>query len=269
MMPLKKWIFLSVVGFLLFGWWAYLQQFSIAELSFQSPRWILGADFFGRDELGRPIGFKLAHATLNSLLIASASLGLSFLIGALLGAHALWPKRWRVFVHGLAAAVTLLPSFLTVLLFKIGLESAFGSLLSLNILCLVLAMAFEGWVPFTYFIESEIEYVLNQEYVKASVALGASRFFLLKTHIFPVLRQTAFRFSKLQLSHFVLAESFLSFLGLGIRPPYFTLGGMLALGFENIVDAPHLFYLPGLVLIALNFYWLHEKNSVVEGPKGI
>lgn len=256
-----------VVGILLFtGWWLYSREMTHIEWSYRSPQLFSLSMMLGADELGRPFLFKIAHAVVNTCAFSLFSLLCSSILGLVLGLNPMvYRKRLQPAVHFVSSLFVIIPSFLSILLLKVLIERAFGTSMPWAPAVIILAMSLEGWVPLAYFVESEVEYSMSQEYYKSSEALGARPFFLFLHHIWPDFKSRYLRYASLHFPHFILAESFLSFFGLGIKPPYYSVGSLLSIGYESLADAPHLFWGPAVSLIIINFILIRwNRNSVVR-----
>jgi len=176
----------------------------------------LGTDLLGRDLLAR----VLAGARLSALVgLAAAALGLVLGGGVgLLSAFA--PPRVDALamraVDGLAALPTIVVSIL--------LLAALGSSLGV----LVLAIALTEWFVPARVVRAEARRIRAREFVDAARNLGAGGPRLLLRHVLPHLAPTLAAALALTVPRAILAEAFLSFIGLGAAPPAVSLGGLLA-----------------------------------------
>src|SRR5215469_180673 len=200
----------------------------------------LGCDALGRDLLARILwGARI------SIGIAAAVVGVSLLVGSLIGGAA-----------ALAGGLTdeLLMRAVDVLL-------AFPGIL------LAIALAAMGWTGYARLVRGEILSLRERDYVQAARGLGASPGRLLLLHLMPAVAAPVAVQASFGVSGIIIAEAALSFLGLGIPPPQPTWGGMLDEGRAFMLVAPHLTTVPGLAigLSVLGFNFLGDGLAQLFG----
>jgi len=223
-----------------FAGWLAPQPYDRVELSDRLER-PSSKHWLGTDELGRDIWSRMLHGGRVSLLVSLAVVGLSSVIGAGLGSISGYAGGWTD--EGIMRLGDLLLAFPGILL-AIGLMAVLGPGLG-NV---VLALAIIGWVSFARLSRSMTLKIRELEFVLASRNLGASTPRILIHHILPNLLpalsvQLSFSFAGM-----ILAESALSFLGLGVQPPQPSWGNMLSEGKNHLLDAPHLTVFPGMAI---------------------
>jgi peptide/nickel transport system permease protein len=207
----------------------------------------------GTDDLGRDLRPALALATLVSAAVALAVVALAAGIGAGLGFAAGWSGR-RLAAAVLAAA---------------DLTLAFpGILLALLLLALwgpgathlVAALALGGWAGYARLVHGEVRRIREQDFILAARGFGASAWHIAREHVLPLLFPLLLTQAAAGVAAVILAESSLSFLGLGFDPRLPTLGGMIDSGRGHLFDRPLLVLLPGacLVLLVAGFLLLAE-----------
>ena len=195
----------------------------------------------GRDDLGRDVLSRLLWGARTSLPLAVLVVGLSALVGTLLGVGA-------GYAGGLAdAALSSISDLLLAfpgLLLAIALVAAMGPRTS----NLVVALCLVGWVTFARLARGETLRLKQREFVDAALALGAGRRRIMLRHLLPHLIPPLTVQAALGLGGVILAEAGLSFLGLGVPPPAASWGGMLHDGTQNLLDAPLLAFVPGVAI---------------------
>ncbi len=209
------------------------------------PNWRfwLGTDLLGRDLLSR-----LIYGAQTSLIIGIAANGIAVLIGTMLGVIAGYLGGWSGTV--IMRFTDLMMAF-PALLLAIALAAIFSP--SLWIVAMVIAMV--NWVQVARVIYTQTTALVEQDYIEACRALGASDFRILFRHIVPHLIPTMLVWGTLGIATTVLLEATLSFLGVGVRPPTPSWGNII---FENqtyFATAPWLVFFPGMaiLLLALSF----------------
>jgi peptide/nickel transport system permease protein len=216
----------------------------------QSPsreHW-LGTDVLGRDVLSRMI-----WGTRVSLAVGVVVVGLEILIGAGLGVAAGYRGGWWDLVALRVADVTFA---FPPLLFAILIVALLGP----NLLNILLALMIVGWPELARLTRSEVLGLRELEFVEAAHALGARGQRVVSRHLIPNLVNTVLVQSSLRIGQVIVAESVLSFLGIGLQPPTPSWGSMINEGLEYLRTSPHLTLFPGagLVVIVLAFNFLGE-----------
>lgn len=203
----------------------------------------------GFDELGRDVLSRLLFGARVSLAVALAVVGLAGTLGTALGAVAGY-RGGRVD----AALMRLTDVFLAFpgILLAIALVAVLGPGLGHVIVALV---AF-GWVDYARLARGQVLQVREADYVAAARAAGVRAPAIVWRHVLPNILPPLLVQASLGMAGAILAESALSFLGLGIRPPTPSWGGMIDAGRGHLIDAPHLAVFPGIalffVVLALN-----------------
>ncbi len=196
----------------------------------------------GTDELGRSIAWRLLFGARLTLGIAAAAVAVSAAAGSLLGLLA--GERGGFLDAATGRAADLVLAFPGLLL-AVALAAVLGPSPSNT----VLALCASGWVPYARLARSEARRVASLDFVSAARAAGAGPFRLLFRHLLPNVASPLAVQATLHLAGAILAESALSFLGLGVPPPFPSWGSMLAAGRTHILDAPHVVLAPAAAIL--------------------
>jgi peptide/nickel transport system permease protein len=199
------------------------------------------AHWFGTDELGRDVFSRLLHGGRISFLVSLTVVTISFAIGTSLGSLAGWTFPWMDETIMRTADVLLaFPG----LLLAIALMAVLGPSLQNVILALVVI----GWIPYARLSRALVLKFREYEFVQASRAIGASKPRVWLQHLIPNMLPVMFIQVSFSFAGMILAESSLSFLGLGVQPPEPSWGNMLSDAKNHLLDAPYLTMFPGFAI---------------------
>jgi peptide/nickel transport system permease protein len=214
-----------------------LEQNIAERLVWASAEHPLGTDSYGRDVLSR-----LLHAARVSLLIGILSIALALVVGSAIGIAAGYIGGW--FDAMVTSLLDVLLSFPTLLL---GLMVV--AMLGPSVENLVIAIAITELAPFARVARAPVIALKGRDFVEAGRALGFSDLRLVVVHIVPNMIAEVIVVASLWMATAIRTEASLSFIGLGVKPPTPTWGGMIREGFENILDAPWLAVAPGCAIL--------------------
>jgi len=221
------------------------QNVSERMLPPSSDHW-LGTDSFGRDILSRII-----YGSQTSLLVGFISVLVSSVIGTTIGMIAGYKGGvLDEVLMRIMEAIQAIPMLLLGLMLLVALGS--------NMTTLVIAISLGLTVSCARVARGPTLEVKEKEFVKASIASGASTFRILMIHILPNILGPVLVMATLHMASAIRVEASLSFLGLGIQPPTPTWGNMIQDGLRFISTAPWVAVYPGLalmvVVIAFNIF---------------
>jgi peptide/nickel transport system permease protein len=199
--------------------------------------------WFGTDELGRDILSRIIFGARVSMLVSiSVVLGaglVGFAIGSLAGYFGGWFDR--------LVNVVLINAFLSFP--GILLAIAFAAFLGPGIGKVILALVVTGWAGYARLARAQILQAKEMEYVLAARSLGASHARILLRHLLPNILQPILVQATVAMAGAILAESTLSFLGVGVLAPMPSWGAMLNDARSHLFDAPHLVLFPALAVM--------------------
>lgn len=198
--------------------------------------------WMGADALGRPLFARIVVASQNTLLVAAGAVVLSAAIGTLLGLVAGFSSsRVNQVIMRLADVIMSFPSLLIAVIVLYILGS--------SILNLVLVLAITRIPVYLRTTRAEVLEIRERMFVQAARVMGASSRRILFRHMLPVVLPTLTTLATLDFAYVMLAESALSFLGIGIQPPEITWGLMISQGRQYLTNAWWLSFWPGLAII--------------------
>ncbi|MFQ5514640.1 MAG: ABC transporter permease [Myxococcota bacterium] len=226
----------------------------------------------GTDALGRDVLARVAEGARVSLALAVASTLLALALGVAYGAISGYVggrlDAWAM--RGVDVAYAL-PEVLVLVLLTEVLEALLGGLPDLyrRLIALTLALGGVGWVSVARLARGLVLQAREEAWVEAARALGVSPPRLLVRHILPNLSGPLWVTATFRIPAAILAESSISFLGLGIQAPFASWGVLAADGFVAMRSHPHLILFPSLfIFVALvGFHLLGEGLREGRGPQ--
>jgi ABC-type dipeptide/oligopeptide/nickel transport system permease subunit len=223
--------------------------YSFGQMSLENrlkpPNWLSGGTpthLLGTDPLGRDMLSRVIWAARTSLGIAGISVLVAMVFGVMMGLVSGYYGGW---LDGLVMRLADVQLSFPYLLLAIAVMA----LLKPTLANLILVLALRSWVVYARTVRSSVLVAKQREFVDATVALGASDCRIIACHITPNVIAPIIVISSFQLAELIIAESSLSFLGLGVQPPTPSWGAMLSQGREYLSSAWWLGVFPGLAII--------------------
>lgn len=229
---------------------------------------------FGTDELGRDMLSRIIWGARTASLVAVVVVTITVSLGLLLGAAAAYLGGWVDTVvmrtcdllfafpgmlFALFVAATVKPTVLAVVK---GWEAAFGwqglsSMGLVDYLVVLMALSLIGWPGMARLVRGQVLSLREKEFVEAARAMGASDWRIIWRHLLANAMGPIIVAISLGMGGTILSESTLSFLGIGIQPPFPSWGAMIYENYGFWRTTPHLVLAPGgvlaLVVFAFNF----------------
>ncbi len=216
------------------------------------------AHLLGTDPVGRDVLSRVIHGARVSLMVATVAIVSGTIVGTALGLVS-------GFMGGQVDEVIMrfvdmwlsLPFILLALVIAIAMGQSYG--------VMFLLLALISWTGFVRPVRGEVLSLKTRDYVEAARIAGSSTTRILIKHILPGVTSTVIVLATLRAGGLVLAESILSYLGVGIPPPTPTWGGMVADGRNYLEDNWWISTMPGigifLLVMSLNFVgdWLRDR----------
>ena len=218
------------------------------------PVWVDGGSWaypLGTDQVGRDTLSRLIYGAQVSLAAGFLAMVISVLIGVPLGILAGYGGKLADSI--ISTVINIMLTFPFVLL-ALTVISVLGP--SFSNVILVLGIA--SWTVYGRVIRAEVRKLKELDYILAARTLGMSSFRIVAFHIFPNTINAVIVLSTVQIARFIIAEAFLSFLGLGVQAPTPSWGTMLGDSRQFMYDRWWLPTLPGLAIfvttLAINLF---------------
>ncbi len=217
---------------------------------------------FGTDELGRDVLTRILYGTRVSLFIALLPTALAVVVGTFAGVcSALFNGVIDFAIMRFADVMLSIPGMLLsmVVLYTFG-----GSLSSV-----VIALILIEWGGIARVVRTRALEIYQKEYIEAAIVTGAGQGRIIFFHIIPNLIPTLIVLFTLNIPSSILAESTLSFLGIGIQPPQVSLGLMTGYSRQYLFQMPWLSLAPSgmVMLLVLSFNFLGDAIRDILDPK--
>lgn len=218
-----------------------------------SSKHIMGTDQEGRDMLSRVI-----YGSRVSITVALGTALIALLVGTVYGAFSgyIGGKTDELLMR-IVDIFYSLPDLLVIVLLTL--------IIGKGVLGIVIALGFTAWMRVARIVRGSVIQIKSFEYVESAKALGAKPVRIFSKHILPNIIGSIIVTITFSIPYAILAESTLSFLGLGIAPPESSWGTLASTGWQGIRTFPHLIVFPSLAIFITAFSF----NLLGEGLRDL
>jgi len=220
-------------------------------------RFLLGTDGYGRDILSRMI-----YGTRISLMVGLLAVALALTVGLTVGSAAATGPRWldATLMRGVDALLAFPWLFLVLTLTALFRPST---------ALVILVLGTTSWMSLSRLVRAEILGLRERQFILAAKSVGLHPLRILWRHLLPNALTPVLVQASLAIGDVILAESALSYLGLGVQPPTASWGNMVADGRDVLVTAWWVATFPGLAIVVavLAFNLLGDRLRDILDPR--
>jgi len=210
--------------------------------------------WMGTDRLGRDLFSRMIYGARVSLFIGVATTVIALAIGSLYGGISGYAGgRTDNFMMRIVDVIFALPDLLMIILITVVMGRGLGSIF--------LALTLVSWVTVARVVRGEVLKIKELDYIEAARALGMNHLGILIREILPNIMGVLVVTLTFRIPVAILAESTLSFIGLGIAPPFSSWGTLANDGWTAIKFFPHLILFPSMAI----FFTILSFNFLGEG----
>lgn len=205
---------------------------------------------FGTDELGRDLLSRIIYSARNAILVSFGSVLIGLLIGAVAGAlSGYYGGALDILLMRVVDVMFAFPQFLLLII----LVTAMGR----GLFTMFVAIGITSWAGYARLVRGQILSAKNNDYVEAARCLGAGNGRIIRKYIFPNIIGPVIVAVSFGVPAGMLAESAMSLIGMGLRPPMPSWGNLISAGMMQMYGFPHLVLWPaltfGATLMAFTF----------------
>ncbi len=242
--------------------------FTEAEADFNDPTIRIQAPSvehpFGTDTVGRDILARTVYGGQISLMIGVSAVLVAMTVGTTVGmVSGYYGGLVDAVLMRITEAMLSIPSLLMLLVMskflsgRVSNIEIFGRTLSGSVVVIIFIIGLTSWMYLARIVRSSVLSIKESEYVLAARAVGAPNWHIILRHTLPNTLAPIIVAATLGIASAILSEAYISFLGLGVRPPTATWGNMLDGASQYLEEAPWLWFYPGLfiviTLLGINF----------------
>lgn len=211
---------------------------------------------FGTDTIGRDVMARTIYGGQISILIGITAVIVQIFMGVLVGAISGYYGGWidSVLMRFTEAIMTIPLLFLLLVMAKffagkVPNVDLFGRTFSGSVVVIVLIIGLTTWPRLARIVRAEFLSLKENDFVLAAHATGASNFQIMFKHILPNTVAPIVVAATLSIASAIIAEAYISFLGLGVQPPTATWGNMITGATTYIEYAPWIWFFPGVLIL--------------------
>jgi len=211
---------------------------------------------FGTDTIGQDILARTIYGGQISLLIGVSAALIEVILGTIVGSIAAYYGGWvdNVLMRFTEAMLNIPSLFLLIVAAKflggtIPELTLLGRTFSSSVVVIIVIIGCTSWMYLARIVRANILSLKEQDFISASRCLGVSNARMIVTHLLPNTLAPVIVTATLGIANAILSEAYVSFLGLGVKPPTASWGNMLENSYRYLESAPWLWVFPGLFVL--------------------
>jgi oligopeptide transport system permease protein len=231
-----------------------------------NSKFLLGTDASGRDVLSRII-----FGTQVSLMVGFIPTSIIVVLGVLVGMIAGYVGgRVDNLLMRFTDVMYAFPDLLFIIIMISALRGTFIANALNGLLVIFVSLSIIGWVGIARLVRGQVLSLKEKEYIEAARSVGMSSKRIMLVHLLPNVLSPIIVSATFAVPGFIIFEATLSYIGVGVRPPNPTWGGMILDGYSNISVAPHLVWIPAtcIALLTLAFTFFGDGVRDALDPRG-
>ncbi|SFL36798.1 oligopeptide transport system permease protein [Gracilibacillus orientalis] len=218
--------------------------------------------WFGTDSMGRDLWTRIWKGTQISLYIGFLAAMIDMVIGVLYGGiSGYYGGRTDNIMQRIIEVLSGIPNLVVVILMIM--------LLNPGIIAITIALTITGWIGMARIVRGQVLKLKNQEFILAARSLGSSDKRILMKHLIPNVTSVIIINTMFTIPSAIFFEAFLSFIGLGLQPPYASLGTLIDTAFDDYRVYPYMLLFPAVIisLLMIGFNILADGLRDALDPK--
>lgn len=219
--------------------------------------------WFGTDELGRDIFARVCQGGRVSLAIGITGALIATIVGSIYGAIAAYVGGIvDTFMMRIVEILLSVPYLIMVILISIWTGSR-------SLSTMIITLTITGWCATARLVRGQVLQIKQEEYIMAAETLGVSTWKIIVKHLIPNTLGVILVAITFDIPGFIFAESFLSYIGLGIESPKTSWGALAAAAQQNLRFYPYQLFFPGIMiaLVMLSFTLLGDGLRDALDPR--